>query len=339
MSVSLAFSGVNAEAIIAGALATTAVSSVLLFAASPFRPRLLRRRDAVGDIAGFGVPAALAGLVHVGFANADYVILAARLSPTSAGLYWRAFQLGVSYQEKISGIMLRIAFPLYARTTDRDELRRLHERATRLHATTVLPLLALLIVTAPVLIPWLFGPEWRGAIVPSQLLAVAGMVGGRHDRLPAGHARRGQAAAAAALQPRDARLLRRRGPAGRAARADGGLHHRGRRPSGDPRRRLPAAAVAVRRGADAPAGDGRRCPRSGAACALLGVGFAVRDALGGRRRRCCSPRSASSAARRTWSASASFPRGVGRRRAGHRRVVPARRRARPAVPAFSPGAP
>jgi O-antigen/teichoic acid export membrane protein len=176
VSVSLAFSGVNAEAIIAGALATTAVSSALLFAASPFRPRLLRRRDAAGDIAGFGIPAALAGLVHVGFANADYVILAARLSPTSAGLYWRAFQLGVSYQEKISGIMLRIAFPLYARTTDRDELRRLHERATRLHATTVLPLLAILIVAAPVLIPWLFGPAWRGAVVPSQILAVAGMV-------------------------------------------------------------------------------------------------------------------------------------------------------------------
>jgi O-antigen/teichoic acid export membrane protein len=104
------------------------------------------------------------------------VILAARLSPTSAGLYWRAFQLGVTYQEKISGIMLRLAFPVYARTTDRDELRRMHERATRLHATTVLPLLALLIVTAPVLIPWLFGPKWEGAIVPSQLLALAGMV-------------------------------------------------------------------------------------------------------------------------------------------------------------------
>jgi lipopolysaccharide exporter len=176
VSVGLAVKGVNAEAIIAGALATTAVSSLLLFIASPFRPRLIRRRDAAGDIAGFGVPAALAGLVHVGFANADYVIIAARLSPTSAGLYWRAFQLGVTYQEKISGIMLRLAFPVYARTTDRDELRRMHERATRLHATTVLPLLALLIVTAPVLIPWLFGPEWRGAIVPSQLLALAGMV-------------------------------------------------------------------------------------------------------------------------------------------------------------------
>jgi hypothetical protein len=44
-------------------------------------------------------------------ANADYLILAARLHPAQVGFYWRAFQLGVCYQDKISGIMLRTAFP------------------------------------------------------------------------------------------------------------------------------------------------------------------------------------------------------------------------------------
>jgi O-antigen/teichoic acid export membrane protein len=174
-SIGLAFKGLDAEAIIAGALLGTAASSVMLFALAPFRLRRGSRLSA-RRIAGFGVPAALAGLVGVAFANVAYVILAARATAFQTGLYWRAFQLGGAYQEKVSGIMLRLSFPVYSRTSDPSVLRSLHERATRLHATVVVPLLALLIVVAPVLVPWLFGEPWRGAVVPTQILAVAGMI-------------------------------------------------------------------------------------------------------------------------------------------------------------------
>jgi len=175
LSIALALRGLDAEALIGGALAATATSSLMLYAAAPYGMRRGSRRAARG-IAGFGVPAALAGLVHVAFSTAPYVILATRVSPTQTGLFWRAFQLGIGYQEKISGIMLRLAFPIYSRTDTPAELRRFHQRATRLHATAVVPLLALLIVVAPVLIPWLFGSPWRGAVVPTQILAVAGMI-------------------------------------------------------------------------------------------------------------------------------------------------------------------
>jgi O-antigen/teichoic acid export membrane protein len=175
VSVAMALNGYDAEAIIGGALAATAVSSVMLYASAPYGLRL-GNRESRRDMARFGIPAAGAGLVFVAFSNADYVILAARLSATHAGLYWRAFQLGVSYQEKISGVMLRLAFPVYARTQGTEELRHIHERATRLHATLLVPLLGMLIATAPVLVPWMFGPAWTGAVLPCQLLAVAGMI-------------------------------------------------------------------------------------------------------------------------------------------------------------------
>jgi O-antigen/teichoic acid export membrane protein len=88
-SVGLAVSGLKAEALIGGGLAMTGVTSLLLCLSAPIGTPRLRRREAK-DIAGFGIPAALAGLVHVGFANVDYVIMAARLTATQAGLYWRA---------------------------------------------------------------------------------------------------------------------------------------------------------------------------------------------------------------------------------------------------------
>ena len=74
--------------------------------------------------------------------NSTLAIVAVRLSASQAGLFWRSFQLGVAYQEKISGIMLRLAFPVYSRTTDLAELLRFHKRATRIHAAVLLPLLS-----------------------------------------------------------------------------------------------------------------------------------------------------------------------------------------------------
>jgi O-antigen/teichoic acid export membrane protein len=174
-SVVLALVGLDGEAIVLGAVGGTAVATAMLVALAPLaRPRW--HAHELREIIGFGGPASAAGLLHVAITNADYTILAARVSAAQVGLYWRAFQLGVVYQDKISGIMMRLAFPLYSRTRDLDELRRMHERATRVHAAVVVPLLAILIVVLPVLVPWMFGDAWVDAVVPAQILCVAGMV-------------------------------------------------------------------------------------------------------------------------------------------------------------------
>ncbi|HEY1358065.1 MAG TPA: oligosaccharide flippase family protein [Thermoleophilaceae bacterium] len=174
-SVALALAGLDAEALVLGGVVATAASTLMLVIAVPpplprWRPRELR------EITRFGVPASLAGLLYVGISNADYAVLAIRASSAQVGIYWRAFQLGVSYQEKISGIMMRLAFPVYARTGSLDELRRLHARASRVHAAVIVPLLALLVITAPDLVPWVFGERWAPAALPAQILAFAGMI-------------------------------------------------------------------------------------------------------------------------------------------------------------------
>jgi lipopolysaccharide exporter len=174
-AVAMALAGLDAEAIVLAALFGSAVTAFLLLAAAP--PPMPRwHRGALGEIMGFGLPASAAGLTSVAITNATLAVAAVRLAPSQVGLFWRAFQLGVIYQEKISGIMIRLAFPVYSRTTSLNELRSFHERATRIHAAVLLPLLALLIVTAPDLVPWLFGERWAPAVEPVQILCVAGMI-------------------------------------------------------------------------------------------------------------------------------------------------------------------
>lgn len=175
LAVTLAVLGLGAKAIVIGALAQTAADSLLLFLAAPAPlPRWHRR--AQREIGGFGLPAALAGLVNTLFRNVDYAILAVQLPAARTGIYYRAFNLGVAYQDKLSGVMMQLAFPVYSRTESHDELRRMHERATRVLAAVVFPLLTSFIVLAPVLVPFVFGAAWEPSVRPAQILALAGMM-------------------------------------------------------------------------------------------------------------------------------------------------------------------
>ena len=174
-AVAMAIAGLEAEAIVLGALFANVVTATMLLVSEP--PPMPRwHHVALREVMGFGLPASAAGLTYVAISNATLAVAAARLSALQVGLYWRAFQVGVSWQSKISNIMMQLALPIYSRTTDLDELRRYHERATRIHAAVLLPLLSFLIVLAPDLIPWAFGQPWAPAAGAIQILAVAGMI-------------------------------------------------------------------------------------------------------------------------------------------------------------------
>jgi O-antigen/teichoic acid export membrane protein len=165
---------IDAEALVAGAVTSAAVSSVLAMASVRLEaPRL--DRGAARGILSFGAQSGLAALFYTVFRRIDYVILGARLSAADVGFYWRAYQLGVEYQTKFTTIMLRIAFPVFSRTANLDDMRAIRARTVRLHAVVVLPALGGFIAVAPVLVPWLYGDAWEPSVVPAQVLAVVGM--------------------------------------------------------------------------------------------------------------------------------------------------------------------
>jgi lipopolysaccharide exporter len=168
-----AVAGFDAGALVLGALAgvVAACALALVFAPVPL-PRWHRR--AVRDLLGYGGPASFACICWAGFRNGDYAIVGARLGAAAAGIYWRAFQLAVEYQRKISVVMTTIAMPVLARTAGADEMFALRRRMVRMLTMIVFPLLVGLVLLAPVVVPWIFGPAWEPAVLPTQLLAGAG---------------------------------------------------------------------------------------------------------------------------------------------------------------------
>jgi O-antigen/teichoic acid export membrane protein len=165
--------GLDAAALVLGGLAgmTAALVLAIAFAPPPF-PRW--RAQAMRDLLSYGGPASLACLAWTGFRNGDYAIIGARLGTAQAGFYWRGYQLAVEYQRKISVVMTQIAFPVLSRTAGADELFALRRRMVQLLTVVLFPLLATLVLVAPVAVPWLFGPAWEPAVLPTQILAGAG---------------------------------------------------------------------------------------------------------------------------------------------------------------------
>jgi PST family polysaccharide transporter/lipopolysaccharide exporter len=131
-------------------------------------------RQAIRELMPYTGPATLACFAWTGFRNGDYAIISARLGAAQAGLYWRAYQLAVEYQKKISTVMTQIAFPVLARAVDEDEMLALRRRMVRVLTVILFPLLIMLVLVAPALVPWLFGDVWTPAVVPMQILALGG---------------------------------------------------------------------------------------------------------------------------------------------------------------------
>jgi O-antigen/teichoic acid export membrane protein len=173
VTIALAIAGLDASALVLGFLAGLAVGVGLACAFAP--PPLPRwRRREMRELLPYGGPATLASLAWTGFRNGDYAIIGATLGAAQAGYYWRAYQLAVEYQKKISAVMGQMAFPVLARTAGREEMLALRRRMVQMLTVILFPLLTLLVLTAPVAIPWLFGPQWEPAVLPAQILAAGG---------------------------------------------------------------------------------------------------------------------------------------------------------------------
>lgn len=174
VSVALAIAGLGAAAYVIGMLIGVCIMALgYITGGRPVMPRW--RPQQMRELLGFGMPATAAGFAGVTYRNVDYMILGARLPAGIVGLYYRAFTVGVEYERRLSGIVGRIAFPVYTRTEDPARRLALRQRIVRVNVVLVYPMLALFIALAPTLIPWLFGPHWSPAVLPAQILAVAGM--------------------------------------------------------------------------------------------------------------------------------------------------------------------
>jgi O-antigen/teichoic acid export membrane protein len=169
--------GVGAAAIICGFLARSATRAIWLairgWRVAPPR-RHLRRRDLRGYLS-FGAYQMGERTANYLGSNLDYALIGAFLGQAPLGIYNLAFRLITIPQLRLNPILTRVAYPVFAKRRDDDAaVRRGFLELTTMVALVAFPVMAGLAVTAPRLIPVVFGQQWEESVPILQILAALG---------------------------------------------------------------------------------------------------------------------------------------------------------------------
>jgi O-antigen/teichoic acid export membrane protein len=173
----LAVAGYGPWAFVGSELALASVSTVLVWSVLPWRPHVRFSRDSLRDLGGFGLRA-FGGATFTSLSrNADNILIGRYIGAYALGLYAFAYNLMLASLTRIVLPLQQVIFPALSRIQDDPKrLGLFWLRANRFVAATCGPLLCIVIVTAPDLIPLVFGNHWRDAVPLVQILCWAGLV-------------------------------------------------------------------------------------------------------------------------------------------------------------------
>lgn len=176
VAIATAIAGAGYWSLVAGTVAGVIVSVLIVQSAASFRPSLRLRWSEVRPFATFSTQVTGAELANYGALNADNLLVGRLLGASSLGVYALAYNL-VSYPVRMfSSLVAQVTLPAFGRMAgDAERFRSAYERATRLSAAVVFPVLSAALVAAPELIVGVYGPGWEAAILPFRLLCLAGM--------------------------------------------------------------------------------------------------------------------------------------------------------------------
>lgn len=174
LTIALALAGAGVWAMVAGSLAATTLQAGALWAVRRPAPGWRCTRGEVRDLLAFGGSVLGSRLAGYFIANVDYLIIGRLMGPAALGAYTLAYKLVTWPMLKISHVVLRVAFPAFARVEDDATFRAHYLRLVGTLALVSFPLLAGLALTAPELLPLVFGSHWADSIFVTQVLCGVG---------------------------------------------------------------------------------------------------------------------------------------------------------------------
>ena len=181
IAVSTALAGQGVYSLVWGHLSATLTRTAALVVLewNRWRPALRLRRSQLSGYLGFGLYQIGERSLNQLSANIDYLIVGRFLGPEILGFYVLAYQLVTTPFLRINPILTAVAFPVFAARQSEDEvLRRGYLEMVRLLALILLPILLALALTAPLLVPVIFGPRWQMAAPLIQILTLLGLAKG-----------------------------------------------------------------------------------------------------------------------------------------------------------------
>jgi O-antigen/teichoic acid export membrane protein len=174
----LAWSGLGAEAIVIGTLASGAFSSLgaWLLLSEGWRPALSLDIGGARRFLSFGADAIGTNLLNALNMNSDVIVGGRLFAPAQLGAYALPRDLCLRLMLVTNPIITRVGLPMLARVqADTARVRHMYRRTVRMTASVNFPLYGALSLFAPDVVSVLFGPNWAQAAPVLQIAAIAAL--------------------------------------------------------------------------------------------------------------------------------------------------------------------
>lgn len=170
-----ALAGWGLWALVAGTLVQGALATGAAYAFVRHPLRLGIDRGAARELVGFGGGMTASGLANYVALNGDYFVVGRVLGAAPLGLYTRAYHLMNLPLSHIAQVLSQVLLPAYSRVQgDKVRLARGYLASVYLVFLLSSPIMMFVVLAAPRLVPFLYGPKWNGVVAPLQVLAVFG---------------------------------------------------------------------------------------------------------------------------------------------------------------------
>ncbi len=175
VAVVVALAGFGVWSLVLQSLVAGIAGVITLWAATAWRPRFEFSLSALKDL--WHVGGSIIGMELVGLTNSqsDRLLIGAFLGPETLGYYFMAIRLVSIMVELFSSVFSGVSLTTFSRLqNDRPRLLAWFYKLTSLSSTTAIPVFTLAALTAPVLLPLLFGNQWEPSVILMQILCFLG---------------------------------------------------------------------------------------------------------------------------------------------------------------------
>lgn len=174
--ITLALMDFGVWSLVYAAIAGIVARVICLWLLSDWRPIGHWSKDSFKSIWKFSGNILGAGLFTNFVDNLANILIGKSYSARSLGFYNRSFQLQLLPVYLLTGVLNKVAFPVFSRNQDNPQLLLHHLRKSiKLSVFAITFVCALLFLTAKALIPFLFGDQWLKSIDYLEILAFAGI--------------------------------------------------------------------------------------------------------------------------------------------------------------------
>jgi O-antigen/teichoic acid export membrane protein len=176
LAIPIALAGFGAWAIISQAIGSTAVSSMLVWRLSPWRPRFIFSTQSLRTLGSFGVKTMVSQFLGFVSLYADNLLVGRYLGALQLGVYSVAYNVMFVPVMRVAQPVQDVVFAAFAKLQNEPaRLRDAWMRGTVLVSSLNAAAFLGMFVVAPDFVPVVLGAKWHAAVPVLQFLSLAGV--------------------------------------------------------------------------------------------------------------------------------------------------------------------